>query len=1257
MSTIFGTPGADLITSPSTADVVSALDGDDTIVFGPTSASSFQFPLEDNERIDGGSGLDIVEVSTPGAVPGDGIHFDAFTEVDPILFGGYTHRVAQIEVTSIQSLALMREVETLTRLDGTQVNLTIGSLPWHAETKAQVYQETAFNSNYDARMVASLTDGSVVRLIQLVGATAGMDQTKVIFQVIDGDGSISFESAPFGADFVSGEDFTTMPVVAGLPDGGFAMAWTEHLSTPSTNSATTYIQMFDADGTARFGSSIIESGNGTTSRQDGDLAALSDGRVVYTAKYATDSLNQYIINADGSVVAFDTTQPGFFPLHNGVASYGNGYAQFFQDASQSNADNQYLRTLKMHLKIVDPETGAISDGPVVEAFAFQPDEQIVYKSYASLGGDGLAAAFTTTHGRNILVTYVDGILEARPLEMPFGATALNQQVNLVSVPDGGAYLAIELNTSGAVEGALQNADGFAAFIAADGSQGEFVSVTDRVGNGVGNNYRPIVAATDDGIFATWYTSDGIQGISYQATSGYNDVAGTAGADSLVGTSADDHVLAGSGDDTLVQNDGLDRFEGGDGTDTFVMVPGVGAFASLQDGSTGAKDGQGPLEALIGIENLVGSSQADILGDDGDANLILAGAGDDTILGYGGDDTLLGEDGLDTYRAMADNYGQLLLPLSSEVEQLDLANGRLTGTDNADVLLLPAVQAYVGAGEIWLRGGNDTFVGTQAADTVRGDGDDDSIDGQGGDDVLMGGSGNDTLIGGLGNDTLTGGTSFSDGNTFIFRPGEGHDIITDFQRTGDTLDLSAFSEAELDAMTVGVNGNGDRVVTFQDGSTLTMQGVARNYAPIGSIQIAGTQQEGETLSLDFSNFTEYDGFDSEDVSVQWLRDREAIPGANGATYVTTQDDVGARMSAEVTYIDNFKTEETRLTSQTFSIANINNPVEGEVLIDGTVRVGETLAAITSGLTDIDGLGSFSYQWLRDSDPILNQTAATYDLVSADIGARISVQVTYYDRYSYKEEIMSIATSPTMGLIQGTSGAEELSGTAGAELIEAFSGDDTIFGLGGADDIFAGDGDDDVIVKVSEGLGWDLHGGPDFDRLIFGDRFDRGTHNVTVNMTSGKVIVDGQLPDVTNTIFAFEDILVQDLGVWTIYGSHRGERIQATQAEMVITALSGDDTVSSGEGNDIVYGGHGNDNINGSLGNDTIYGGDGDDTISGYLGDDLLVGGPGSDLLFVYEETDRVAESRNWAGHDTVMAFVDFRMGRKHIEDLELQTMQS
>ncbi|WP_167853587.1 calcium-binding protein [Roseovarius aestuariivivens] len=103
---------------------------------------------------------------------------------------------------------------------------------------------------------------------------------------------------------------------------------------------------------------------------------------------------------------------------------------------------------------------------------------------------------------------------------------------------------------------------------------------------------------------------------------------------------------------------------------------------------------------------------------------------------------------------------------------------------------------------------------------------------------------------------------------------------------------------------------------------------------------------------------------------------------------------------------------------------------------------------------------------------------------------------------------------------------------------------------------------------------------------------------------------------------------------------------------VLGTSGNDVLKGSVIAEALLGLNGNDSLLGFAGNDTLNGGEGDDTIDGGPGADLLIGGPGSDRIYVDDAGDRVAESRKWAGHDTVVSEVDFRMGRKHIEDLEL-----
>ena len=80
------------------------------------------------------------------------------------------------------------------------------------------------------------------------------------------------------------------------------------------------------------------------------------------------------------------------------------------------------------------------------------------------------------------------------------------------------------------------------------------------------------------------------------------------------------------------------------------------------------------------------------------------------------------------------------------------------------------------------------------------------------------------------------------------------------------------------------------------------------------------------------------------------------------------------------------------------------------ISGTVQVGETLTADTSGIADEDGIDDveFSYQWLADDTDIDGATSSTYTLTDADQDKTIKVKVSFADDAENEETLTSVAT---------------------------------------------------------------------------------------------------------------------------------------------------------------------------------------------------------------------------------------------------------
>ncbi len=93
-----------------------------------------------------------------------------------------------------------------------------------------------------------------------------------------------------------------------------------------------------------------------------------------------------------------------------------------------------------------------------------------------------------------------------------------------------------------------------------------------------------------------------------------------------------------------------------------------------------------------------------------------------------------------------------------------------------------------------------------------------------------------------------------------------------------------------------------------------------------------------------------------------------------------------------------------------VAPANTPAEGVPAIDGEARVGGTLTASTSGITDADGLenATFAYQWIRGGVEIPGATGSDYTAVDADEGERLQVRVGFADDAGNAESLTSAAT---------------------------------------------------------------------------------------------------------------------------------------------------------------------------------------------------------------------------------------------------------
>ena len=281
---------------------------------------------------------------------------------------------------------------------------------------------------------------------------------------------------------------------------------------------------------------------------------------------------------------------------------------------------------------------------------------------------------------------------------------------------------------------------------------------------------------------------------------------------------------------------------------------------------------------------------------------------------------------------------------------------------------------------------------------------------------------------------------------------------------DTLQVELFDGSDLTNYSEPIVFHGSHIISYTGGLLYPKYGTHEfiagkdialgalpNSAATGAPTISGTAQVGETLTADTSGIADEDGLDNATFSYQWLSSRDtAIPGATGSTYTLVSADLGKTIKVKVSFTDDEGNEESLTSAATASVADSsNNPATGAPTISGTMQVGQTLTASTSGIADDDGLTnvSYTYQWIAndgtsDSD-IQDATLSTYTLVSDDVGKTIKVKVSFSDDAENEETLTSAATDSVVAAPASNTaatGVPTITGTAqvGETLIASTTG---------------------------------------------------------------------------------------------------------------------------------------------------------------------------------------------------------------------------
>ena len=234
-------------------------------------------------------------------------------------------------------------------------------------------------------------------------------------------------------------------------------------------------------------------------------------------------------------------------------------------------------------------------------------------------------------------------------------------------------------------------------------------------------------------------------------------------------------------DRIVATTGNDTYDGGLGSDT-VDYSAVTTAVSV-DLSSGRAFGPGT-QSLTSIENIVGTSQGDVITGNSSDNVIDAGSGNDRVNGGGGNDTFIGGLGDDRYDG---GTGTDVLDYSSATRAIAVDDGDVTGMGS---------DRYSNVEKI---------VGSKFADSFQGGKNVDAFDGGAGNDWFRGYEGSDIFSGGAGSDTFV----WDEKDVVSGKKSQGVDTITDFG-AGDRLDLSDMIDGVLGLVKVTDTAAGSMV---------------------------------------------------------------------------------------------------------------------------------------------------------------------------------------------------------------------------------------------------------------------------------------------------------------------------------------------------------------------------------------------------------------------------------------------------------------
>ncbi|WP_083098933.1 calcium-binding protein [Pseudophaeobacter leonis] len=586
-----------------------------------------------------------------------------------------------------------------------------------------------------------------------------------------------------------------------------------------------------------------------------------------------------------------------------------------------------------------------------------------------------------------------------------------------------------------------------------------------------------------------------------------------GDDDIWGSLFGDNLFGYAGNDELIGDFGNDTLNGGEGDDVL--------FGDDKGGTRYRNNSTSPVTDY---------DPEDYLADYGDNDMLFGNAGDDTLNGGLGDDVLNGGTGADVLNGGSGSNTASYDGSASGVA-VNLETGAAVGGD-ADGDVLQHISS---------------LIGSDHDDILTGDDADNSLSGSAGDDTLNGGAGADLIDGGDGDgDTATYAASSSavqvNLGAFTATGGDAQDdeIYNVENLIGSDHSDNLTGDVDDNAL---AGGDGNDTLNGLDGDDTLMGGDGADSLEGGAgddiLEGGGSDDHVHGGAGD----DDLSGGDGDDHFIGGSGDDTMSGGDGTDTYVLALgmgDDVitdfefgtdllefSGGSDSGVTYSENSDGDrEINLSDGsrlTLIDVPLNHAATGSFSISGSTDVGDTLSANTTSIEDLDGLGDFDLQWMRDGQAISGATGSSYEITDADGGSALTLSVSFTDDIGNDEsldsnsiEIAAVVSGEEINgnrrgnRLEGTDADSEINGKGGRDKLYGNGGDDTLGGGAGNDKLFGGKGDDILnggggrdVLRGNKGDDT-LDGGAGADKFIF-SRGDGSDKINNFNALADKIVI--------------------------------------------------------------------------------------------------------------------------------------------------------